>query len=394
MKIAYFDCFSGISGDMVLGSLVDAGLPLHVLNDIFEGLDCSGCKITAESVKRSGISATKVNVILPSESHRRPSEILTLIDRLNLDQELKQKSKDIFLSLAKAEAKIHKEDIENLHLHELGSLDTLIDIVGSVVGLSKMGIEKVYASKVNVGRGRVKIAHGVFPVPTPATVELLKGVPVYSTDIEAELTTPTGAALLKGLSTSYGSLPDMKLEKIGYGAGERDLSSPNVLRLLIGVTESSFEEDSVTVLETNIDDMNPQFYEHIMASLFRKGALDVFLVPAYMKKNRPGVVLTVICDKEREEEMLSIIFSETTTLGVRLSHTRRKKIKRQIKSLKTSLGEVKVKVGIWEGKVVNLVPEYDDCKRISLNKGIPLRKVYEQVREELSHLPSSSIFNF
>jgi len=370
---------------MVLGALVDAGLPFEVLSRIVDSLRVPGCKITFERLKRAGISATKVDVIIPSQSKRRPAEILNLIDSLNLPLSLKEKSKEIFLNLAKAEVKIHEESLGSLHLHELGSLDTLIDIVGTVVGLDIMGIEKIYASGVNVGGGTVKTSHGTLPVPAPATVELLKGAPIYSSsEIEAELTTPTGAALLKGLSCRYGPIPNMRLEKIGYGAGGKDLSSPNVLRVLIGEVEGSSQEDLVVVLETNIDDMNPQFYEYVTNCLFKKGALDVFLTPAYMKKSRPGVILTVICEEVRKEELLKTIFEETTTLGVRISSTRRRKLEREIKVFQSSLGEVKVKLGALGGKTISASPEYDDCKRIAKERNLPLREVYEQIKKEIN----------
>lgn len=384
MKIAYFNCFSGISGDMVLGALVDAGVSLQLFEQIIDDLNLPNCKITSKKVKRKSIMATKVDVILPSEKKKSPAETLTLIDSLNLPSHLKEKSKEIFLTMAKAEAKIHQKSLESLHLHELGSLDTLIDIVGAIVGLDAMGVKKVYASKVNLGRGIVRTAHGDLPVPAPATAELLKKVPIYSSQIEAELTTPTGAAILKGLSIGYGSIPCMELEKIGYGAGEKDLSSPNVLRILVGEVEAFFQEDWVAVLETNIDDMNPQFYDYVIDSFFKKGALDVFLTPTQMKKNRPGVVLTVICEEKKEEEILKTIFLETTTLGVRISHTRRKKIKREIRSFQSSLGKVKIKVGILKEKIINLTPEYDDCKKIATEKNLPLREVYQRIRNEAS----------
>ncbi len=382
MKIAYFNCFSGISGDMVLGALIDAGVSSSIFEKIIDDLNLPNCKIVYKKVKRKSIVATKVDIILSSEKKKSPIETLTLIDSLNLPSYLKEKSKEIFLTMAKAEAKIHQETLESLHLHELGSLDTLIDIVGAVIGLDAMGVKKVYASKVNLGGGIVRTAHGDLPVPAPATAELLKKVPVYSSQIEAELTTPTGAAILKGLSKGYGPIPDMKLEKIGYGAGEKNLSSPNVLRVLIGEVETFFQEDWVAVLETNIDDMNPQFYDYVIDSFFKKGALDVFLTPTQMKKNRPGVVLTVICEEEKEKELLKTIFLETTTLGVRISHTRRKKIKRKIRSFQSSLGKVKVKFGILKEKIINLTPEYDDCRRIAAEKNLPLREVYQLVKSE------------
>ncbi|HDN84140.1 MAG TPA: nickel pincer cofactor biosynthesis protein LarC [Candidatus Aerophobetes bacterium] len=304
-----------------------------------------------------------------------------------MSQKLKEKSKSIFLTLAKAEAYIHQEDINSVHLHELGSIDTLIDIVGSVVGLDKMGIEEVYSSEINVGEGFVKTAHGYLPVPAPATAHILKGVPVYSSGVKAELTTPTGAAILTGFSSGYGSLPLMKLEVIGYGAGEKDLPSPNLLRVLIGEKSiQSEQEDWVSVLETNIDDMNPEFYDYLIDFLLKKGALDVFLTPIQMKKSRPGMLLSVICYEKKQKEIIDTIFSETSTFGIRISRLRREKLKREIKNLKTSLGNIRVKLGILDGKIVSVSPEYEDCKKIALERKIPLKRVYELVKMEAGSL--------
>jgi len=386
MKIAYFDCFSGISGDMILGALVDAGLPLEVFTKLIDDLNLSGCRISSKKVKKSGISATKVDISFPP-IRKSPAEILSLMESLDISQKLKEKSKSIFLTLAKAEAYIHQEDINSVHLHELGSIDTLIDIVGSVVGLDKMGIEEVYSSEINVGEGFVKTAHGYLPVPAPATAHILKGVPVYSSGVKAELTTPTGAAILTGFSSGYGSLPLMKLEAIGYGAGEKDLPSPNLLRVLIGEKNiQSEQEDWVSVLETNIDDMSPEFYDYLIDFLLKKGALDVFLTPIQMKKSRPGMLLSVICYEKKQKEIIDTIFSETSTFGIRISRLRREKLKREIKNLKTSLGNIRVKLGILDGKIVSVSPEYEDCKKIALERKIPLKKVYELVKMEAGSL--------
>ncbi|MCD6256961.1 nickel pincer cofactor biosynthesis protein LarC [Candidatus Aerophobetes bacterium] len=386
MKIAYFDCFSGISGDMILGALVDAGLPLEVFTKLIDDLNLSGCRISSKKVKKSGISATKVDISFPP-IRKSPAEILSLMESLDISQKLKEKSKSIFLTLAKAEAYIHQEDINSVHLHELGSIDTLIDIVGSVVGLDKMGIEEVYSSEINVGEGFVKTAHGYLPVPAPATAHILKGVPVYSSGVKAELTTPTGAAILTGFSSGYGSLPLMKLEVIGYGAGEKDLPSPNLLRVLIGEKSiQSEQEDWVSVLETNIDDMNPEFYDYLIDFLLKKGALDVFLTPIQMKKSRPGMLLSVICYEKKQKEIIDTIFSETSTFGIRISRLRREKLKREIKNLKTSLGNIRVKLGILDGKIVSVSPEYEDCKKIALERKIPLKRVYELVKMEAGSL--------
>ena len=276
MKIAYFDCFSGISGDMILGALIDAGLTPENLTRIISELNLRDCRIEIEKTKKGSISATRVNIIVPPKERKSPATFLNLLDSLDLPLPQKEKSKNIFLSIARAEAQIHRENIEDLHLHELGSLDTLIDIVGAVIGIHQMGIKKIYASPVNLGRGIVDTAHGLLPVPAPATLEILKGAPVYSGEVEAELTTPTGAAILMGFSPVFGPIPCMKIEKIGYGAGQKELPFPNLLRIIIGKEKSQFNEDWVILLETNIDDMNPEFYEYIIDSLFKCGALDDF----------------------------------------------------------------------------------------------------------------------
>lgn len=367
-----------------MGALVDAGLEVDVFNQVISDLNLSRCKISSKRVKRGGIGATKVDVIFPYAEKKDPATILTLLDRLSFPSAWIEKSKEVFFIIAKAEAKIHCQDINNLHLHELGSLDTLIDIAGSVAGIYKMGIEKVYASPVNLGKGTVKTAHGLLPVPAPATLEILKGAPVYSGQTEAELTTPTGAAILKGFNSIFGPIPPMKVEKIGYGAGEKELSSPNLLRILIGEMIIPPQEDRVLLMQTNIDDMNPQIYEYLIDSLYKKGALEVFLTPVQMKKNRPGILLSVLCEEQKEEELLDTIFTETTTLGVRICQVKRQKARREIRKFKTSLGQVQVKISTFKGNLINFSPEYEDCKKIALKQNLPLRKVYELVKKEIN----------
>lgn len=384
MRIAYFDCFSGISGDMILGALVDAGLDLEKLKNELNKLNLSGYEIKAAQVEKNHIAAIHIDVnVMDEQVGRRLDDILVTIDKSGLESETKETSKQVFTKLAKAESKIHRKSIETIHLHELGGLDTVIDVVGSIIGIKALGIEAIYASPLHVGKGFVKCAHGVLPVPAPATLELLKDVPIYGRDIDSELVTPTGAAIITTIAQSFGELPFMSVEKIGYGAGKRDLPIPNLLRVFIGVKDSSIKEynkDMVAVIETNIDDMNPEFYDHIMTKLFERGALDVFLTPIHMKRNRPAIMLSAIAPHDRVNDILSIIFDETTTLGVRISEVKRKKAFREIRQVDTKFGKVRVKVSLINNKIKNIAPEYEDCERIAREHHIPIKEVYEEVR--------------
>ncbi len=384
MKVAYFDCFSGISGDMILGALVDAGLDVRQLESELNRLNLSGYHIRTEETKRGGIRATQLKVTAAEEQKERNlNDIYKIIEKSSLRTSVKTKSKQIFLRLAQTEAKVHGKAAEQIHFHEVGAVDAIVDIVGAVIGFEKLGIEKLYASAVHLGTGFVNSSHGPLPVPSPATAELLKGVPVYSTGIKHELTTPTGAAILTTLCNDFGEMPPMRVEKIGYGAGSRELPLPNLLRVLIGNCSSQYEQDKVVVLETNIDDMNPQFYEHIMESLFQKGAKDVFLTPVYMKKNRPGILLSIIASPAKVNEFLEIVFKETTTLGVRISEEKmRRTLKREGKIINTSYGEVKVKLSFIDGKLRDIAPEYEECKRIAEQYQLPIREVYDRVKKE------------
>jgi len=384
MKAAYFDCFSGISGDMVLGALVDAGLDLGQLESELRRLNLTGYHIRTEETERGGIRATQLKVTAAEEQKERNlNDICEIIEKSTLRTSVKIKSKQVFLRLAKAEAKIHGKATEQIHFHEVGAVDALVDVVGAVIALQELGIEKVYASQVHVGTGFVKCSHGLLPLPAPATTELLRGVPIYSTGIRKELTTPTGAAILTTLCDEFGEMPSMQVEKIGYGAGSRELPLPNLLRVFIGNCPCQYEQDKVVVLETNMDDMNPQFYEHIMESLFHKGAKDVFLTPVYMKKNRPGILLSIIASSDKTGELLEVLFKETTTLGVRISEEKmRRMLKREGKIINTSYGEVKVKLSFIDGKLRDIAPEYDECKRIAEQYQLPIREAYDRVKKE------------
>ena len=382
MRIAYFDCFSGASGDMILGALIDAGLSPRLLRQELKKLHLSKVQLTVRKVLKGGISATRV-VVEGNEkrSHRNLKEMVRIIDRSGLDTEVKSLSKRIFGKIASTEAGIHRTPAEEVHFHEVGGLDSIVDICGAVWGLRRMGIERIHVSKVNVGAGFVSCEHGVLPVPAPAALALMNGKPIYSTGVEKELLTPTGAALLSTLGTEFGSFPAMRIEKIGYGAGRDDLPHPNVLRLMIGTAEEMRGEEKVMVVETNIDDMNPQFYDYIMERLLKMGTKEVFLTPVLMKKGRPATLLTVICSSEKLPAVTQFLLKETTTIGLRWHEDDRVKAEREIVSLKTKHGNIRFKIARWNGEVINISPEYEDCKGKALEKGIPLKDVFEEARK-------------
>jgi len=390
MKIAYFDCFSGISGDMILGSLIDLGLKVEQLKEDLAKLNLSDYEIKVKKVEKGEIWGTKFNVnIYGQTKERHLDDILHILENSHLEKIIKERSKRIFRKLAEAESRIHNKGINEIHFHEVGATDAIIDIVGAMIGIRKLKIEKVYSSSLQLGTGFIKCAHGTFPVPAPATLELLRNIPTYSTGMKKELVTPTGAAILTTICQNFGDMPSVKLRKIGYGAGTRDLSIPNMLRVLIGDVELTYEEDRVLMLETNIDNMNPEFYEYIMDRLLQKGAKDVFLTPVHMKKNRPGILLSVISPLDRDNELLETIFNETTTLGVRITKVRRKKIKREIKTINTPWGELRVKLEIMDGKVKGAIPEYEDCKKVARDYNLSLKEVYEEAKKKASIFKSS-----
>ena len=382
MRIAYFDCFSGASGDMILGSLIDAGLSARLLKEELKKLRIPTIHLKVKKVLKSGLSATQVIVEGKSEkkSHRNLKEILRIVERSGVEAKVKERSKEIFKRIASVEANIHQTQMEEVHFHELGGLDSIVDIVGSVWGIQKLGIEKILVSKVNVGGGFVKCEHGILPVPAPATLSLMEGKPIYSSGVERELLTPTGAAILTTLGTEFGSMPPMKVERIGYGAGRDNLPHPNLLRLIIGTSESSLPRERVTVVETNIDDMNPQFYDYVMERLLAIEVLEVFITPILMKKNRPGHLLTIICPSEKLPFVTKFLLRETTTLGLRWHEEEREKSDREILSEETKYGKIRFKLARWEGRIVNLSPEYDDCKRLALENRVPLKEIFEEAK--------------
>ncbi|MCL5037670.1 MAG: nickel pincer cofactor biosynthesis protein LarC [Chloroflexi bacterium] len=379
MRIAYFDCYSGISGDMILASLIDAGLNIEDLKAELSKLNLSGYKLSSEKVSKNGISGTKLHVDISEDRKlRKLKDVVDIMESSGLDEDIREKALSMFRELAEIEAEIHSRPVGEVHFHELSGLDTIIDITGALAGIKLMGIEKVFSSKVHVGRGFVTAAHGILPTPAPATARLLTGIPIYSRGIDGELVTPTGAVIIKNIALGFGDIPDMIIGKIGYGAGDKDYDMPNHLRLFLGETvENQFEEDSVVQIEANIDDMNPEYSGYVMDKLFEKGALDVFFTPVIMKKNRPAIKISVICDPGTAAVLTRLIFRETTTLGVRTTLMRRKKMKTDFVIVNTEVGEIRVKLGLIKDEVVNVSPEYGDCRRAAEKYNLPLKKVYE-----------------
>jgi len=381
MKIAYFDCFSGASGDMILGSLVDAGLSPRLLREEIKKLRIPTVGLRITKVLKGGISGTRVAVEgHEKRPHRSLKEMLRIVDRSALDDEVKTTSRAIFERIASVEAKIHGTSSEEIHFHELGGLDSAVDICGAVWGLREMGIEKIHVSRINVGGGFVKCEHGVLPVPAPATLALMKGRPIYSSGVEKELLTPTGAAILTTLGSGFGPMPSMRVERIGYGAGRADLPHPNLLRLMLGTSEEALGDEKVVVIEANIDDMNPQFYDYVMERLLDLKIKEVFLTPVLMKKNRPATLLTVICPYEELPSITGFLLRETTTIGLRWHAEERSRAEREMVPLSTKHGTIPFKVARWEGRLVNISPEYEVCKQLSLKKRIPLKEVFEEAR--------------
>ena len=385
MRIAYFDCFSGASGDMILGSLIDVGLSPRRLREELKKLRISTIDLKAKKVLRAGLAATRVIVEGKNEkrSHRNLKEILRIVERSGVEADVKEKSREIFKRIASVEGKIHGTPMGEIHFHELGGLDSIVDIVGSVWGIRQLGIEEIYVSKVNVGGGFVKCEHGILPVPAPATLLLMEGKPIYSSGVERELFTPTGAAILTSLGSGFGPMPPINVERVGHGAGRDDLPHPNLLRLIVGTSVSTSGRERVVVIETNIDDMNPQFYDYVIEGLLGMKVLEVFITPILMKKNRPGHLLTVICPSEKLAAVTEFLLRETTTIGLRWHEEERAKTDREIIPRQTKYGKIRFKLARWEGKVVNFSPEYEDCKRLALEKGVPLKEIFEEARKEV-----------
>jgi hypothetical protein len=383
VKVAYFDCFSGISGDMILGALIDLGLDVGYLKGELGKLDISGYEIKARRVEKNHVFGTDFEVVVKEKQRPRSLlDILNLIEDSGLDVEVKRLSKKIFQKLGEAESKVHDISIDEVHFHEVGAVDSIIDIVGAAVGIKKLGVENVFCSNLPLGTGFISCAHGKLPVPSPATVEILKGVPVYYTNVRHEMVTPTGAAIITSISSCFGEMPLMKISRIGYGVGKTDMEHPNLLRVFLGDAEGDYGFEVTNVIETNVDDMNPEVYDYLFKKLFDNGALDVFLTNIQMKKNRPGVKLSVISAPEDVGRLLDIIFDETTTFGVRIYETRRAKLYVEKKTVRTKYGDVTVKIGKLDGVVKTVSPEYEDCRKVAERNKISLKEVYELVKKK------------
>ena len=416
-SILYFDCFSGASGDMVLGALLDAGLPIAELRQALGSLALEGTELHTSRVQRAGVSATKFTWSTRNGSsvahqasdhthghdhrhehddhhhhdhhaphhheedheHRTLEEILSLVARSNLPTAARDRAAALFRRLAEAEAEIHGMSVDRVHLHEVGALDSIIDIVGGVFAIEWFGADEIVASSLNVGSGTIRCAHGTFPVPAPATAKLIAGVPSYASGPTVELLTPTGALLVTGHASSYGPLPPMVIEKIGYGAGDRDfVEVPNVLRVFFGQRTSATQVsggDRVVVIECEIDDMNPQIFGALMGELGAAGALDVMYAPVQMKKNRPGVLVTVIARPEDRELLSALLFRETTTIGLRYHEVQRERLERRVITLETPLGPIRFKVARRNDAVINAAPEFDDCAQIAKARGLAIKDV-------------------
>jgi pyridinium-3,5-bisthiocarboxylic acid mononucleotide nickel chelatase len=387
MKTLYFDSFAGASGDMILGAMVDAGVDPQALTKQLSLLNVSGFDVRFEKVKRAGLSATHAVVtIQPEHAHRHLSDILKIIDNSSLSAGVKERASKIFTRLAQAEARVHNEPVEDVHFHEVGALDAIVDVIGAAICFDLLGIEEFACSPLHVGSGVVEMAHGRFPIPPPAVADLLKGVPFYSTDIKGELLTPTGAAIITTVTSNYGPLPTIEVAQIGYGAGSRDYESfPNVLRVLVGTTDpKSVSDERLLMIETNIDDMSPQIIGHVMNRAFELGALDCYFTAVQMKKNRPGVLLSVLCDKNVKDSIMQLLFKETTTLGVRTYEVDRRALARSIVKVETQYGPIDVKVAHLNGQVVNEMPEFDQCRSAAAKAGVAVKVVEDAVRVALA----------
>jgi len=429
-RILYFDCFSGISGDMTIGALLDLGIDQDLFLAELNKIHLNEFEIEIKRGLKKGISGTDFTVHLTHQEHsheehtheheddhnhhehthehhhehshehehthehhhtekphdhahtRNLSDIYTIINRSDLSEYVKIASKKIFLIVAEAEAKIHAKTIDEVHFHEVGAVDSIVDIIGAAICVEMLQIDEIQCSDINLGSGFVYCEHGVFPVPAPATLEILKGVPVYSKNAKKELTTPTGAAILKALCSEFGSLPEFIIEKIGYGLGKRDMETPNVLRVIIGKKKSP---STLTMLETNIDNMNPEIYSYLFPKLLDNKALDVFVTPIIMKKNRPANILSVLCNEEMAGQLEEILFTETSTLGIRKYKVEREELQREFKNVTTRYGMITVKYAFRNGKLLKFTPEYEDCRLIAEKTNIPLIQIINEIRADVEN---------
>lgn len=385
MKIAYFDCFSGASGDMILGALLDAGLSLEHLQQELAKLGLSHYQIDRTAAVKHGVSGTQALVHVEEDHHhhhhRHLADIIAIIEKSTLPAAVKRDSIRIFTRLADAEAKVHNTTRESIHFHEVGAMDAIIDVVGGVIGLYALGIDAIVCSALHVGSGTVTCAHGTLPVPAPATAELVRGKPIYSSGVQGELLTPTGAAILTTLADDFGPLPPMSVECIGHGAGTAERSIANMLRLFIGTSphpEKQFPAEQTATIETTIDDMNPQIYDYIFEKALQMGALDIFCTAVQMKKNRRGTLVTILCRPEMVTPLAEFLFRETTTIGLRWRLDNRFTLKRDFVKVQTQFGAIACKTASHGDELINIKPEYEDCKRVAKEHQVPLKTVLEE----------------
>lgn len=386
MRIAYFDTVGGISGDMTLGAFVSAGLPIDELRDEIAKLNLQGVELEARHLTRNGITAVKVDVVISAKQthHRHLGDILAIIDGSSLSSRVKGDAKKIFSEVARAEAKVHQSTIEKIYFHEVGALDSIVDIVGAAACLEKFRIDGVYSSPVRLGSGGfIDTEHGKLPLPGPAAAEILTGYPTILTGIPYELTTPTGAAIIKSLSSGVLSSEQFRIESIGYGAGSRELPDiPNLLRVIIGDLPDNYGTDELVMVETNIDDMNPEIYPFVIEQLLAAGANDAYMVPIIMKKGRPGMLLSTLVSRSKLETISQVLFAQTTTIGLRVIPTERKKLHREERNIETKFGTVRYKAIMMNGDE-RLVPEYEECRRLAMEHHIPLMKIYRILEQEV-----------
>lgn len=383
MKIAYFDCFSGISGDMTLGALIDAGCPADLLRSELQALQVLGWTLTTEKVWKNGMAATYVRVQTEDQQkHRSLTTILEILKNSRLAPPVRERASRIFQKLGEAEAHVHDAPIEKVHFHEVGAVDAIVDIVGACIGFHALAIERFTCSPLNVGGGTAKMAHGVLPVPAPATARLLQGAPTFSNGVQCELVTPTGAAIVSTLCDYFGPQPSMTVSAIGYGAGTADLEGqPNVVRIMIGdsaETAASAGDEEISIIEANLDDMNPQIYGYVLEKALAAGALDVYTTALQMKKNRPGTLLTILCRPSETDALMSLVFAETTTFGIRTHRAQRRALPREWVNVSTSYGSVRIKLSRSNGHVLHVTPEYDDCRKLAVEKQVPLQEVISE----------------
>ena len=386
MKIAYFDCPSGAAGDMIMGALVDAGVPFDAFRTELRKLALPGWDLVRREVKKGAFRATKIDVAVDAAVHRHDrslADIQAILEASPLDADVKERAGRIFVRLADAEARVHGSSREAVHFHEVGAVDAIVDVTGGVLGLAMLGVGAVYVSALPLGGGFVDAAHGRMPVPGPGTAELLRGFLVVDTGVRAELVTPTGAAILTTLGRPAVSLPPMVIGAVGYGAGTRDLpGTPNVLRCFVGEAVDEAGAETIVQLETTIDDMSPQLYEPLMDRLFDVGAVDVFLTPVVMKRSRPGTVLTALCPRDRLDRLVRVLFEESSTIGLRWTEWQRATLPREMVMLSTTYGTMQFKVSRLDGRVVTVTPEFTDVARIARDKALPVREVLDQARAE------------